>query len=204
MIHPAFDSLEKASRILREGGVVIYPTETFYALGASVANPQALDRIYELKKRPRGLPLLCLVEGREMVRDLVARIPQEAELLMGRFWPGPLTLVLPAKEGLHPHLVGTQGGVAVRQSPNPIARLLVQKVGSPVVGTSANLTGCDPAARVGDVPQEILAKVDFVLDGGALPGGVPSTILDCTAVPFRILREGVISREELLEAVEVV
>jgi len=204
MIHPPPDSLEKASRILREGGVVIYPTETFYALGASVANPQALDRVYEIKKRPKGLPLLCLVEGKEMVGDLVTRVPQEAELLMRRFWPGPLTLVLPAREGIHPHLVGSQGGVAVRQSPNPIARVLVQKVGSPVVGTSANLTGCDPAAQVGDVPQEILTKVDFVLDGGRLPGGLPSTVLDCTAVPFRVLREGLISREELLEVVEVV
>ncbi len=203
MIHLPFDSLEKASRILREGGVVIYPTETFYALGASVANPRALERIYEIKKRPRGLPLLCLVEGREMVSDLVTRISQEAELLMRRFWPGPLTLVLPAKEGLYPCLVGSQGGVAVRQSPNPIARVLVQKVGSPVVATSANLTGCDPAARVGDVPQEILTKVDFVLDGGVLPGGVPSTVLDCTEGPFRVLREGVISREELLEVIEV-
>lgn len=204
MISLPLELLEQAVHTLRQGGVILYPTETFYALGASAAIPRALERVYELKQRPKDLPLLCLVEGREMVEQLVGDIPKQAEILMKRFWPGPLTLVLPAKRDLPLPLIGPGGGVAVRQSPNPIARMLVLKVGSPVVGTSANISGGKPAARVEEVPQEILKEVDLVLNGGPLPGGLPSTVLDCTRSPFRVLREGMISKGELLEVAEII
>lgn len=203
MTQPRTQDLEGVARSLLRGGLVIFPTETLYALGAHCMHEPALERIYRLKGRPQGLPLLCLVSGVESSDVLVQEVRAEARLLMERFWPGPLTLVLPARSGIPGQLVGPGGGVGVRWSPNPLAQALVSMVGAPVVGTSANLSGQPAAATLEEIPRSILDEADAVLDGGRLPGALPSTVLDCTVWPFRILRKGVLSRELLGSVVKV-
>lgn len=201
MTDPKDHDLERVARTVLGGGLAVFPTETFYALGAHCMCEPALERIYRLKGRPQELPLLCLLSGIEDLEVVVQEVPPEARLLMERFWPGPLTLVLPARSGIPGPLVGPGGGVAVRWSPNPLAQALVSMVGAPLVGTSANLSGQPPAATLEEIPWAILGNVDAVLDGGRLPGGLASTVLDCTVRPLRILREGVLSRGELVSVV---
>lgn len=194
-------SLTKAAESIVHGGVVVFPTETFYALGAHCMCSSALGRIYQIKARAQGAPLLCIVDGPGRLGDLVERIPAEVEGLIRRFWPGPLTLVLPAKQGLPKALTGRGTAVGVRWSSHALAQALVKQVGAPVVGTSANLSGEPPATLLEEIPGQILKSVDGVLDGGKLSGGLPSTVLDCTMSPFKILRAGAVSRQELMEVV---
>lgn len=192
-------SVTKAAESILHGGVVVFPTETFYALGAHFMCSSALERIYRIKARAQEAPLLCIVDGLGRLGDLVERIPAEVEGLMRRFWPGPLTLVLPAKQGLPKALTGRGTGVGVRWSSNALAQALVKEVGAPVVGTSANLSGEPPATLLEEIPELILKSVDGVLDGGKLSGGLPSTVLDCTVKPFKILRPGAVPHQELLK-----
>jgi L-threonylcarbamoyladenylate synthase len=194
---PGAEALETMAQILRGGGVVVYPTETFYGLGAHCRHPGALERIYALKARPRDLPLLCLLDGLPRLGELVDRVPPWAEALTRAFWPGPLTLVLPARPGLHPALLGPAGGVAVRWTSHPLAQGLVSRVGAPVVGTSANPSGRPAPVRVTELEPSVARGVDGILDGGELPGQNPSTLVDCTAWPPRLLREGAVSRQRL-------
>lgn len=193
------ESLKLAAESILRGGVVVFPTETFYALGAHCMCRSALARIYQIKARAHWAPLLCIVDGPERLGELVERIPPEARVLMERFWPGPLTLVFPAKKSLPEALTGQGKGVGVRWSSHPLAQALVKEVGAAVVGTSANLSGEPPATLVGEIPKLLLKSVDGVLNGGKLSGGLPSTVLDCTVKPFKILRSGAVSTQELLE-----
>lgn len=195
--------LHEATLVLRAGGLVIYPTETFYALGALASYPEAIKRVYEIKLRSETMPVLCLVEGREMILELASTIPPEAEALMRRFWPGPLTLVLPARDDIPRQLVGPTGGVGIRQSSHPMARALVRITEGPIVGTSANLSGQLPCVDPQELPPFLLRSVNMVLDGGRLPGGLPSTVVECMGGRPRILRMGIISREELREVLPI-
>jgi len=194
---PDAEAVGRAVSILRGGDVVIFPTETYYGLGAHALCEGALAKVYALKGRPQHLPLLCLLDGPDRLRALVEAVPSWAEDLMRRFWPGPLTLVLPPKQGIPSALVGPGGGVAVRWSPHPIARSLVRGLEAPIVGTSANPSGSPAVVRVQDLALAIAREVGAVLDGGTLPGKYPSTVLDCTSWPPHIIREGAISKEAL-------
>jgi L-threonylcarbamoyladenylate synthase len=191
------EDVARAAAYLLEGGVVVFPTETFYALGAHFLRESALARIYKIKGRDERAPLLCLVDGMGRLGELVQAIPAQAVTLMEKFWPGPLTLVLPARPGIPSALTGHGRGVGVRWSSHPLAQALVAAVGAPVVGTSANLSGRPPAPTLAEIPGLILEQVDGLVDGGRLPGGSPSTVLDCTVKPFRMIREGAISLETL-------
>ncbi|MEJ5375839.1 MAG: L-threonylcarbamoyladenylate synthase [bacterium] len=200
---PFLRDVKSIAKSILGGGVVVYPTETYYALGAHFMCEAALDRIYRIKLRTYEAPLLCIVDGLSMLQKLVERIPPPAEYLMERFWPGPLTLVLPAKKGLPEALIGPGGGVGVRWSSHALAQALVKEVGSPVVGTSANPSGGPSAILIEEIPHTLLNSVDGVLDGGRLSGGPPSTVLDCTVEPFKILRHGAVNSEELLGVVQL-
>ncbi len=196
-VHPEFKILQEVLPILRQGGIIIFPTETFYGLGGNGLDVRALNRIFCVKGRPADLPLLCLVDGMKRVHDLAVETVPGARALMEAFWPGPLTLVLPAREGLPPALMGATGGVGVRWSPHPVAQALVALLDAPLVGTSANLSGQAPASRVQDLPFSLRRGVQGILDGGPTAGGAPSTVVDCTGWPPRIVREGAIPRETL-------
>lgn len=190
-------AIDVAAKKLAAGGVVIYPTETFYGLGAAVSHPEALRRLAALKGREGNKPMPVIAADEQAARSLWGEVPEIAGLLMHQFWPGPLTIVLPARPGL-PFEVAQTGEVGVRVSSNPIARELARRVG-PIAATSANMTGAGEKTRVSELDALVVNQVDAVIDGGRTPGGRSSTVLRLTGGKPMILREGSIQRA-LIEA----
>jgi L-threonylcarbamoyladenylate synthase len=172
------------------GAVAAYPTETFYALGAAAFSSRAVGRVFKLKKRDRSKPLSFVVSDLEMVREITSSLPPSFLVLSGEFWPGPLTLVLPAAAGLPERLLGPGRTIAVRVPPPAWLRAVVKEIGEPLTATSANLAGRPELADPAAVTALFEGRVDLVIDGGLTPGGLPSTIVDLSGASPRILREG--------------
>ena len=175
---------------LLEDAVAAYPTETVYALGAAAFARKAVEKVYRLKKRDAGKPLSIIASDLDMVGEISASLPPSFRLLAWEFWPGPLTLVLPATAGLPEFLLGPGRTIAVRIPPLPWLRALVREVGEPLTATSANLSGEKELAGPAEVAAVFRGKVDVIVDGGPAPGGAPSTIVDLTSPEPRILRLG--------------
>ncbi|MGB9699138.1 MAG: L-threonylcarbamoyladenylate synthase [Thermodesulfobacteriota bacterium] len=186
------EGIKQASAIILKGGVIAFPTETFYGLGAEAFNEQALRRIFEIKGRDEGKPLLLLLAEKSWVAPLVKRIPLLAQKLMDNFWPGPLTLVFAARPHLSPLLTGNTGKVGLRISSNSLTQKLVQTVGKPITGTSANLSGEPSLSTAQEVVETLGNKVEAILDGGKTAGGLGSTVLDISGPSPQIIREGAI------------
>jgi L-threonylcarbamoyladenylate synthase len=193
---PSLAALKDAAEILLAGGLVAFPTETFYGLGANALDARAFGRVYAVKGRPEGKPLLVLVDSVRMVETLVEEISPTALTLMTRYWPGPLTLVLKAIRGLPAHLTAEVGTIGVRLPPHPVAFGLVRAAGVPITAPSANLSGEQPPTTATEVLRAFEGKIDLVIDGGATKGGLPSTILDLTVAPPRIVRKGALDLPE--------
>ena len=195
---PAIEQqIKLAIAILKKGGIVAYPTDTVYGLGADPMNEQAVDRIYKVKKRLSNLPLpLLLAEKSDLLR-VAAVVPEIAWQLAERFLPGGLTLVL--RKGPWVPATVTAGGdtVAVRNPNHPITIALIRGLGTPIVGTSANLSGRANPVTAEEVREQLDNEVDFIIDGGRCPGGTESTVLDVTGKVPVLLREGAIPRAEL-------
>jgi L-threonylcarbamoyladenylate synthase len=178
--------------VLRGGGIVAYPTETFYALGARADDAAALARLARAKLRPEGKPLPLLAADRAQV-EAVAVLAGAAARVADRLWPGPLTLVLPARPGLDPAVTAGSGTVGVRVPGSAVARALAAAAGFALVSTSANPSGGPPPARVEDLDPALRAELDGVLDGGPTPGGLASTVALVEGEAVRVLREGPIT-----------
>jgi L-threonylcarbamoyladenylate synthase len=193
-------NIEKGIAILKGGGVIAYPTDTVYGLGAGIGFPAAIERIYEIKERPRNMPLPLLLADISQLNDVAESIPAYALSLMNVFWPGGLTLVVPACAAL-PDIV-TAGGntVAVRIPAHPVPLTLVRGLGSPIVGTSANLSGRGSPVTAGEACSQLGDRIDLLIDGGRCPGGVESTIVDVTSQRPTILREGAITSAQIERA----
>jgi len=189
--------IKKAAQIILRGGIIAFPTETFYGLAADALNEAALKKIFRVKKREEGKPLLLLIADKSWLKALVQNISPLAERLMDRFWPGPLTLVFNASPQLSPLLTADTGKIGVRLSPHPVTQALVQAVGRAITGTSANLSGQPGTLTAREVFQSLGESLDAVLDGGKTAGGPGSTILDVSDPSPQIIREGMISRNEL-------
>jgi L-threonylcarbamoyladenylate synthase len=189
---PASAVLETATRILRSGGLVAFPTETFYGLGARALDPVAVARIFEAKGRPEDKPLLVLVDSLAMVHRVAGEVPARAHRLMERYWPGALTLVLLAHADLPTMLTAGTGTIGVRLSGHPVARALVAATGEPVTAPSANLHGAASPRTADEVIVSLGAGVDLVLDAGPTRGGPASTVLDLTRTPAVVLRAGAV------------
>jgi len=193
--------IEEAARVIKAGGLVAFPTETVYGLGADGLNPNAVKRIFEVKGRPLDNPLIFHVSSPGEALALAEEVPEEAQWLMDRFWPGPLTLVLRKKS--HVPDVATAGlaTVAVRMPDCPIALALIEASHTPIVAPSANLSGKPSPTKPQHVIADLQGKVEVIIDGGDTPIGVESTVVDLTRRPFTILRPGGLSREALEEVV---
>lgn len=192
------ESFERAATFLDRGGVLIYPTETFYGLGGNPRMEPVVDRIYRIKGRDSGKALPLIASDLAAVREAVSLWPEAADRLASAFWPGPLTLLLPAAPSLPPVLQAGTGRIAVRISSHPIARALADRTGGLLIATSANRSG-EPACReISDIPTTLAGLVDFVLDGGKLPGGLPSTIVSVSPTGLTLVRAGCISFEDVL------
>jgi L-threonylcarbamoyladenylate synthase len=189
---PAPAALETATRVLRSGGLVAFPTETFYGLGARALDPVAVARIFEAKGRPETKPLLVLVDSLAMVHRVAGEVPARAHRLMSRYWPGALTLVLLAHADLPTMLTAGTGTIGVRLSGHPVARALVAAAGEPVTAPSANLHGAASPRTADEVILSLGTGVDLVLDAGPTPGGPASTVLDLTRTPAVVLRAGAV------------
>ena len=189
-----------AASVLLKGGTAVYPTETFYGLGAHPGKEEAVRRVYALKGRDWRKPLPCIASDMAAVSWAVSAWPLEAEVLARAFWPGPLTMVVPVSADLPSIVHAGTGGIALRISSHPVARTLAAGVGGLLVSTSANPAGERPCLRVEDIPEALLAGVDGILDAGDLPGGLPSTIVDLTCMPPRLVRAGCVPWECIVES----
>lgn len=199
-LNPAEVGEEKIHRIVEvisKGGVIVYPTDTFYGLGVDGYCQEAVRRLFEIKKRPthRGLPVI--VTDVEMARNLVRDAPPVFEELARLVWPGPLTFILRAAEGLPEELVGPERTIGVRVPAVSWLRSLVHVAGTPLTATSANLSGRGEIASAQKATRLFRHCVDLIVDGGEAPGGLPSTVLDLSSGKPRILREGAFPSERL-------
>ncbi len=188
--------------ILSKNGVIAYPTETFYGLGADCLSGAALRRIYEAKKRPSSKGLPVLVSNLEMAEGLAGELPAAFYALASRFWPGPLTLVVNASSHLPPELVGPSRTIGIRLPAVAWLQALIRESRSALVTTSANISGKGEIASAEEVKRVFADKVDLIVDGGPTPGGKASTVIDLTGEKPVLIREGVIGRNALREFIE--
>ncbi len=171
-------SLGEALQVVREGGVIAFPTETFYGLGTCPFNAQAVQRIFDLKGRAlQAAPILVLIRSRTDLEALTSEIAQTAERLMETYWPGPLTLVFRASDSVPSVLTAGTGTIGIRLSAHADVQRLLAAVGGPLTGTSANRSGHPPATTAEEVDRVVGTDVDLILNGGETPGGLPSTLL---------------------------
>lgn len=191
------DVIEDIARTLRQGGVIVYPTDTFYGLGADCFSRPALSRIYEIKGRSLTKGLLVLVSSVDMAGQLAVEIPPAFARLSAAFWPGPLTMVLKAAPHLPDELVSPARTIGIRLPALAWLRELVRSAGFPVVATSANISGEREIDSGEAAVRQFADKVDLIVDGGKTAGGRPSTVVDLTAGKPVVRRDGAIPRESI-------
>ena len=195
---PAGD-ISVAVDVLRRGGLVAFPTETVYGLGADAANPEAVERIFVAKGRPRSHPVIVHLAEPAAAKEWAAEVPDFAVALADAFWPGPLTLVLPRSDLVPDAVTGGLATVGLRVPAQPLALELLSAFGGGVAAPSANRFGRVSPTRAEHVRADLGAAVDVVLDGGPCPVGVESTIVDCSGIEPRLLRPGGVPAESLAE-----
>ena len=194
---PQAELIRQACETLRRGGLVAFPTDTLYALGGNALDPKAIERVHMVKGRHHGKPLSVLVPSVEEAAGLAARLPDGVRELMRAFWPGALTVVVKAAPSIPGALTASSGTVGLRMPAGTVAQALLTAFAGPVIGTSANKAGGADPADAKTVQKAIGGQIDLILDGGRVTLGVPSTVIDCSTEPARILREGAISRTTL-------
>jgi L-threonylcarbamoyladenylate synthase len=197
----AVECFEDALAALARGEVIVFPTETLYALGADALNNGAVDNVFQLKGRERNHPIPVLIGDPAMLDMLVAAVPGQAKALMDTFWPGPLTLVLPARSDIPKPLVNAKGGIGVRISSQPIATQLVAGLRRPLTATSANPSGKEPARTVAEAKGYFSDTVKIFIDGGRLESKTGSTVVEVLNNEVRIIREGEITAAALAQVV---
>lgn len=188
--------LALAVDVLKGGGIVAYPTETFYGLGVKFDIEEALSRLYELKKRPAEKAFPLIVGGDAAMRSVVSDIDEAARRLMSEFWPGPLSIVFPAAEGLS-EFITSGGKVAVRMPGESFALGLARSAGFPFTSTSANPSGAPPPCDAETVFSYFGEQIDLIVDGGRTKGGLPSTLIDTAGGRVRVLRAGAVAADEI-------
>lgn len=199
--HPEIHKLKIAAQVIKRGGTVAFPTETVYGLGSNGLNPAAIKKIFRAKGRPLDNPLILHISGIDELDLLVKEISSQAEKLISKFWPGPMTLVFKKSRIVPDEVTAGLDTVAIRMPDNPIARMLIRLSECPIAAPSANLSGKPSPTKVEHVITDLLGKVDLIIDGGNTPVGVESTVVDVTRTPPMILRPGGITREQLEEVV---
>lgn len=190
-------NLSQAIASLERGDVVVFPTETVYGLGADALNPAAVEKVFQLKGRNPDTPIPIIVADQAMLKDLVEEIPSIARKLMERFWPGPLTLVLPAVPGTPKQLLNRTGGIGVRISSQPIATQLARELRRPLTATSANPSGQPAASTIEQAQNYFAGEIEIFLDGGKLPSKTGSSVVEVSDDRIKIIREGEISAAQL-------
>jgi L-threonylcarbamoyladenylate synthase len=191
------DILSLAVELLKNGGIIAYPTETFYGLGGKFDIDNASKRIYELKQRPQDKAMPLIIGERDLLSVIAVGISSSASALMDKFWPGPLTLIIPARDNVSDYITAGTHTVAVRVPGESFALHLAQTAHFPITATSANLSGFPPARDIETVLGYFGDRIDLVIDAGPTPGGLPSTIVDTRGAAMKVMREGTIDRKSL-------
>ena len=194
-------NIEKAAECVSSGGLIVYPTETVYGLGACPSHDAALERIYKIKMREAGKSLILLLPDSKHLSEFVTHVPEVANRLIDAFWPGPLTLVLPGRSDLPDVLLGPDTTVAVRVSDSSICQDLLSQLGSAITSTSANRSSFPPAASAEEAAMKLGEDVDIILDGGPAADTSPSTLVRVTQ-NLEILREGRIPSRQILNLLD--
>jgi L-threonylcarbamoyladenylate synthase len=194
--HPG--AINEASRVLQDGELVAFPTDTVYGVGAHAFQPAAVEKIYQAKGRPSTRPIPLLLASASDMTSVALEVPRLAWLLAERFWPGGLTLVLKAAPHLPQAVIAGGSTVAVRQPDHQVPLALIASIGAPLAATSANRSGDPDPLTAAEVEGYLAGRIALILDGGPCQKGVPSTVLDLTVTPPRVLRQGAIHPEILL------
>ncbi len=196
-VHPEPETIAKAAELVRRGEVVAFPTETVYGLGASAIDGAAVAQIFTAKGRPSDNPLIVHVADRESLSSVVSVVPQSAEKLIERFWPGPLTLVLPKRETIPGEVTCGLQTVGVRMPAHPVALALIRAAGVPLAAPSANRSGRPSPTAAEHVLEDLAGRIPLVLDGGETGLGLESTVIDMTVDPPVLLRPGGVTLEQI-------
>lgn len=194
---PELSLIQKAAQVIRAGGLVAFPTETVYGLGGNTFDPQAVQRIFLAKGRPANDPLIVHILNETWLEKVTTSFPPKTEVLVHRFWPGPLTLIFPRNPAIPPNVTAGGNSVAVRAPSHPVAQALLNAAGLPIAAPSANRFGHTSPTQAAHVYADLAGRIDLILDGGECPIGLESTVLDLTKEPPVILRPGGIPREEI-------
>lgn len=200
LILAASSYFDEAVSVFKAGGVIAYPTETFYGLCVDPFNPEAVDKLFRLKGRPEKSPITVIISGPAMLKDVADEVPPAAVTLMDEFWPGPLTIIFKAASSVPPVLTAGTGTIGVRVSGSPVATRLSKRLSSPITATSANPSGKRPPEEASEVLKYFDGSIDILIDGGRLSGELPSTLIDMTGKEPRIVREGRIPVEDIMKA----
>ena len=190
-------AIETIQSVLNSGGVIAFPTDTFYGLGADPFNSDALSKIFRIKQRPADKPLLVLIHSLDQLADLTQEATDNARTLVENFWPGPLTLIFKAAPGLPDALTAGTGTIGIRLPDHPFTHRLLETLDRPLTAPSANISNAEELNTAQQVENTLGEKLDLIVDGGPAPGGKPSTVLDTTTEPPTLLREGALSRSDL-------
>ncbi|OQX94801.1 threonylcarbamoyl-AMP synthase [candidate division KSB1 bacterium 4572_119] len=196
---PDINLLQKAAGILKDGGIIGYPTETIYGLGADVFNDEAVEKIYRLKGRDKNKPILIIAASLDQVKELIVSFPEKAVVLTQEFWPGPLTIVFDASPRLNKSITGKQQTVGIRIPNNQICLELIKFAGVPITSTSANLTGNKNPVTAREVAENFGDRLNLILDGGQSNSATPSTVISVINNGIKIIREGAISKFSIMK-----
>lgn len=196
---PEPERIEAAAKLIREGKIVVLPTDTVYGLGVDTFNGEAVERVFRVKGRSKDKPISILVSDFSEIESLVEEIPPQALALAGYFWPGALTLVFKASRKVPGLLTSGANKVGIRIPDNRIALALIKAAGTPLTGSSANLSGQPELLEAEEAVGELAERIDLIIDGGKVRRGRPSTVVDISACPPRVLRRGMISRARMEE-----
>ena len=198
-VTPESDPIAKAGKILQKNGIVIFPAKCLYGIAANALDETAIKKVFHLKQRPWDNPILVLIPDQKMLPDLVTSISRQACKLMDAFWPGNITLVFEAKKHISELLTAGTCKIGIRIPSHPVAKTLVEHLTFPITGTSANLSGQDGCNNIDQLSSQIIDQADLVLDAGSLKGGLRSTIVDVTASPVIVIREGEVKTSQITQ-----
>lgn len=200
-LHPKHELINEAALVIKNGGVIAFPTQHLYGLGADAFNADAVNRVFEIKRRPHDKPLLVLIDKPYDLTRLVQQVPYAATRIMERFWPGAVTIVFKAKHILPINLTAGTERIGVRMPEHPVALALTTAAQGPITATSANITGNSGCSLASEMDPLITDKLDLIIDVGALKGGMGSTVVDVTGDSPKILRQGAVSEKDIFAAV---
>ena len=196
-LEPDPQVIASAVNVIKTGGIVAFPTSGLYGLGADALNRLAVERVYRVKQRDFGKPILVLIKDALDLKKVCTQVPELAIRMMAAFWPGRLTIIVEARPELPDVLTGGTGKIGIRVPLHPVARALVTALDSPITGTSANLSGKKGCSSVSDLDPGLAEGLNLVLDAGQLEGGIGSTVVDATFDPPLVVREGAILKKRL-------